>query len=141
MEKAKQPGGCTCHSCGQHVQIYKRGITSAMAKNLVDLIIASKANNGYVHYKMIQNSHDMAKLEYWGLIMRKPRSENDPESKKSSGYWKPTTKGIWFAKGRIKVPSKCFVYNNAPQGFSVEECVIQDCVKNKFNYKELMEGA
>lgn len=139
FEQAKKEG-CHCPLCGQYAQVYSRKISSAMAKNIIDLYkLYNSTPFGveFFHYKEISNSHDMAKLEHWGLIERKPHVEGE---KKSTGYWSITSKGIAFVDEGLEVLSKVFLYNNKVEGFSEETRSIQDCLGSKFNYTELMEG-
>ncbi len=81
---------------------------------------------------------DWAKLgNLWGLIVSK---KNEDETKKCSGIWRPTQKGLDFAHGRITVPRRVLEYREVVYAVSEEQTTVQQALGDPFNYKELMEG-
>jgi len=111
-----------------------------MAKWLIKLARAAVLSpEGWVHTTEIASKGgDYAKLKFWGLIEQKPH-EDDP-SKKDSGFWKPTSKGVEFVQARCNVPRVALVYNGKLIKFENdnETVSIIDCLGKKFDYRELM---
>ena len=78
-----------------------------------------------------------------GLLTRGQRRDlerdlND-DTKRASGYWKPTRFGIDFVHGRAKIPSRGYFYNRECLGLDKSKLVtIQDVLRKKFDYSELI---
>lgn len=130
--------GCTC-VCTNHVQLYRRPITSAMAYGLI-LFYRHDTTREFIHaedfFKGVANlpssiRGDFSKLRFWGLIQA--NSENE-------GWYKVTFSGMAFVLGRIKVQSHVKLFNNKKYGMDGEEIDIHGCLKNKFDYNLLMQG-
>lgn len=142
MEKAKD-GGTTCPCCGQRVQVYRRKITSMMARQLIEMYRLTRNGKHWVHTKDMvlggSSSGDFAKLKFWGLIEPMPHNPGD-KGKKTSGYWKITQKGWKFVQGTTEVPKYSFVFNDELQSISDEYTDIRKCLDDKFDYAELMRG-
>jgi hypothetical protein len=88
--------------------------------------------------KWLTSSNQHTTLRWWDLIERLP---NDDPAKKHSGVWRPTQKGIDFARGVIQVPSYVIHYNNEVLRWSDEETTIQESLGKKFDYSETMASA
>lgn len=129
--------GISCPCCGQFVKQYKRKLNSVMARGLIKLV---NLERGFHHVgKILINttgSGDFSKLKYWGLIEEK---ENFDKTKKASGFWKITEKGVRFAKGEIYLPKYVNIYNTNFLGFSKDKTDIVESLGNKFNYNELIK--
>jgi len=123
--------GIVCPCCKQFVKRYKRALNSGMAADLIRLYIMG---SGYNNFRKFAKTGDYAKLKYWGLIKPMPNRTN----LKSSGFWRITEKGKLFVKSEIMVEKEVFLYDGIEVGYSDEVIRIQDALKNKFNYKELM---
>lgn len=145
VEEAKQElrdnweNGANCECCGQFVKLYRRKLSSSMARTLINMYNA-KADFNWVHrnnFKAVSN--DYSYLRYWGLIQEKKLEYNS--EKKNSGYWGITNKGREFVKGNSRVPSHIRLFNQKFYGFEGKEVTITDCLGSKFNYNELMEGS
>ena len=80
---------------------------------------------------------DYAKLRHWGLIVQ---ATNKDISKRASGFWKPTKKGIDFINELCTVPKSIWTYNKELLGFSDGDINIREALGNKFDYTELMKG-
>ena len=74
-------------------------------------------------------------LPLWGLAISK---DNEDETKKNSGFWKPTSRGIEFAKGKLTVPAVVVVFANMGQGFEGEQIDVRQALGESFDYGELM---
>ena len=134
--------GTECPCCNQFVKLYKRKITSSMARCLINLVQKFDKTKDYVWYEDIFSvlriyGGDFSKLQYWGLIENKPKDE-DGKDTRSSGFWKPTLQGIQFVIGTLKVPKYALVYNNKVQGFSPNKESVEDALGSKYSYNEVM---
>ncbi|MEE9384336.1 MAG: hypothetical protein V3V08_13110 [Nannocystaceae bacterium] len=78
---------------------------------------------------------DLGKLKHWGLVEQMP---NINEDKKTSGYWRITSKGIAFARGQIMVPKYAMLYLDDVVEFSQERIYLADALPEWFSYRELM---
>lgn len=136
--------GAICPCCAQVTKLYARSITSSMAHALI-LVYLSGAR-GYFHAEsFFKNSRcdkairgDFPKLKYFGLI--EPMEGKSDDGNPNTGYYKITEKGIKFTEMTDVAPKHVYIYNNKMYGFSEEMVNIQSCLKNKFNYNELMFG-
>ena len=130
--------GISCPCCGQFVKQYKRKLNSVMARGLINLLVLDR---DFQHVsKLLVNttgSGDFSKLKYWGMIEEK---ENFDKTKKASGYWRITEKGIQFAKGKLYVPKCVNIFNTNLLGFSDDLTTIQESLGQEFNYNELMKN-
>lgn len=126
--------GTTCPCCGQFVKLYRRKLTSDMARFVC---ILSKYRPGrWVNIRKIDvRGGDYAKLVYWGLAEQR---ENADESKKDSGIWRLTERGYEFAARKTKVRSHAFVFNGKCEGMTGGKVSIKDALGEKFDYAELM---
>jgi len=87
--------------------------------------------------RFVIKSNEIGKLQHWGLVEQRPSEDT---SQKTSGIWRPTEKGIDFARRKIQVSSHVFLYNNIVRDWSDEMVGIDKALGSKFNYSELMES-
>lgn len=130
--------GCTCPACGQFVKIYRRTITSAMAKALILFYkyfrthpyTESIHSEGYL--KRCRTScatrGDVGKLVYWGFLQKA----------KKSGHYHWTAKAQRFVLGMDSVQKTAIVYNGVVDRLEGPEITIKEALKAKFSYSELM---
>lgn len=138
--------GTTCPCCHQHVKMYKRVLNSSMAYGLIIMWKLHKEKGPSTYLKMneeiaklgIPSSNiEYPKLKYWGFVEEMP---NDDDSKRTSGLWRMTSKGINFVNGITKVPSHVKVYNQLTYGFVGDYINIKQALRNKYDYYELMNN-
>jgi hypothetical protein len=128
--------GLHCPCCGQYAKRYKRNINSQMAQWLIWLVQQSR-DDAWVDVKEADlRGGDYAKLQHWNLVER--RVNEDPE-KRTSGLWRPTPKGVQFAKGEISLPQYVLLYNNEVLGHTGNLIGIRAALGTKFDYDELMQ--
>lgn len=136
--------GTTCPCCDQYVRLYKRKLNANMAEFLCSLVrnyqvkhlIADYDEDVWIHFKECKfTGLDYAYLALWGLMETK--ANLDP-AKKGSGLWRPTQKGIDFARGKVSVPSHVHIYNNVVMGWSDTTVSIREAFDRYFDYAELM---
>lgn len=144
--------GAKCPCCNQFVKLYKRKLTSSMAYALA-LINKYHKQSHYGEFFHVENylkslpniassiRGDFPKLRYWNLIEQKTEIafyRGRQEIKPVPGYYRITPQGIQFINGMAKVQRIAKLYNNDFYGFAGPEITIQDAIKDKFDYKELM---
>ena len=139
-----QEEGCHCPLCGQFVKVYKRKITSTMARQLLQFYKLTLRGKQWIHTREAvfdgsSGAGDFAKLSYWGLIEARPHEPGN-EGKKTSGYWRITERGVQFCLGQMKVPLHAYVYNHKVLEFSPESTDITEALTEKFDYRELMDS-
>lgn len=131
--------GIHCAACTQYVRKRhsKLGASSAYA-----LIRLFNLTGDYHHVREfaegregIRRSSQWAELLHWGLI---DEAANEDPTKKSSGMWRITLKGIQFVKGEITLPKYIWLFNANFMGFDGEQIDIVAALGNKFDYQELM---
>ena len=88
----------------QFAKIYKRKLNSGMAASLVWLVRTYLEKQNWIYVwkiapKFILRSAEIGKLAHWELAIQKTNEDDD--SKRTSGLWKPTEKGIKFVRRRI----------------------------------------
>jgi hypothetical protein len=136
--------GVECECCGQYSKRYRRKLNSGMARVLVWLVReCSKLNGGWVNVAesaptFVRRSNEVSRLVWWGLVEERPNDE-DP-TRRSSGIWRPTRRGIAFANGNASVQERVVLYNNRCEGFEGDLITIRDALGSKFDYDELMRA-
>ena len=130
-------GHCPC--CDRWGKVYARTLNETMARSMVWLAHNS-ADGSWVDVpktapRWLVQSNQLPTLRWWGLVERMG-NEDDP-TKKHSGLWRATQKGIEFANNQIKVPKKVFTYNAEVEAFGEDMVSISDCTEH-FNYSEVM---
>jgi len=142
---AGQPTSCPC--CDRVTKIYKRHLHHSTCRTLIDIYKLSAAykqnlysDHEWVHVSQLKIvSQDFHIAKHWFLIEQKPK-EPDNKRKKTSGYWRITEKGRAFICGEISIPEWVHTYNKQVLGFTGDPVSMQDCLGEKFDYKQLMEG-
>lgn len=132
--------GKKCPCCGRYAQIYYRGISKTVAKQLATLWALQQTPESYVHAsKLVLGSSgagDLTKAKYFGLIEEKPHTPNE---KKTSGLWRLTPKGVDFIRGRVAIPRRVAIYNDEVLGYSDKTMMFHEALGEPFNYKAMME--
>jgi len=132
-----QEKNCPC--CGRFAKVYKRRVHKTVALALLRLHKLGGASD-YIHVKDfmgdVTGTGDIAKAAYWDLIV--PMQNND-ETKRTSGFWLLTGKGVSFVKGELGIREYAIVYDGRVIDFKGKTVYINDCIGAEFNYAELME--
>lgn len=135
--------GRRCPVCNQTVKMMRKNIDSSMAYYLIKLYRITHDNplQSWFHVsKDIKVSYEVggrfAKLRFWGLIEEKPKDITD--DKRTSGMWRISEKGKLFVEGGCTVKKYVKLYNMRFYGFDGDEQNIEQVIKNKFSYNELM---
>lgn len=140
--------GTPCPCCFQYVKMYRRKITTVMARTLIRLVVLNrdKPDQEYFHVRDIvkgissTGTNDFSKLLHWKLIKPKPQEKEEDEEirGRTNGMWKITEKGILFAMNNMELAKYVFIYNKKVYGFSNEKINIVTALTQKFDYDELM---
>jgi hypothetical protein len=136
--RAKADEGTTCPLCEQTVKVYRRKITSTMARSLIEMYRA--AGKDWAHLPTVISSQraDEGKLAYWGLLEEEKVRRPDGGR---AGYWRVTDLGELFIQGNLAVPKYARVYNGRCLSLvTTEKVTIKDALGTKFDYAELMAG-
>lgn len=135
---------CKCPHCGLecgHASIeYHRSYNSNMA---LAIILLMKENTfDYVHLEnlILSKGHkrcgDFSYLVHYGQIQKKEGKREDGSNK--NGMYRITSAGIMFAEGKTYVHKKFIMRDGIFYGFTGGMINIQDALKTKFNYSELI---
>lgn len=132
-----------CPHCGRPMKIYRRCLSTFMAKSLIRLYGLHKGNLGVKKFHILdinahQNGGEFAQLRFWGLTQD---AENKAATKRCSGWWALTDEGTAFAERRLLVPAHILLGQKAKLlGFSGPMVDARECLEksNRFNYEELM---
>ena len=135
--------GMRCPCCGQLAKKYKRHLNWSMARALIWLVRASPhREDGWVDLadapKFVHESRELAKLAHWKLIEEKPAASK--RGARCPGIWRPTARGIRFAKAEIALSSWVMLYDNRILEFSKKPITIIKALGKKFNFDELWRG-
>ena len=133
-DKAERSGGI-CPVCNRFTKVYRRQITSSMARFLIEFWKEWQDFDYHHVAKNYRRCGDYAKLHYWGLM--EPRGDR-PDAKKTSGYWRITPDGLDFIRGDFIVPRFARVYDGHVLGYDGQDFTISDALGEGFNYEELM---
>lgn len=134
--------GTTCPCCGQYVKSYRRALNAPMCQFLIWLVLAWQKDERWYDFReapLIQSRRgggDFPKLVLWGLI---ETVHGTPNGKRTSGLYRPTTKGVAFVHGHLTVPSHVVLYDNKVQGWSDKNVDIVQALGKHFDYQTLMQ--
>ena len=135
--KDNREDGCTCPCCGQKAKVWKKTIISTSAADLIRLVNMYQGTAlHYDQFATVKKDRNFSQLVLRGLIKAE---DNDDSSKRSSGMWHPTERGIRFARGEIRIQKYVLTYNNKKIGVEGAYVRIEDVLGKKFNYEELID--
>lgn len=126
-----------CPMCDTYHKVYKRNVTSTMARELIAFYRVNRNRFGHIT-GINSRGGDFAKLRLWGLIEQAPDSYAMPIGGKSNSYWRVTAYGYNFINGHTSIKKYKHVLNGTVVGDSGDHLTIHDCLGNRFNYDELM---
>lgn len=134
----RREAGCECPACGQRVQLYRRHISGAMARNLI--LAHRRHGTGWFEVGAVIDGHpgDFAKLRYWRLIEPRPGVRDDGSHR--TGWWRLTPLGTGFVADTARVPRSALIYNGVCEALADEPVGIRDVLGSRFRYDDLMAG-
>ena len=129
-------GGVACPACTQMVKLYRRKITSPMARGLIKQYRV--AGREYAHSASVarEETHEFSQLAWWGLVEEHDGRRDDGGR---AGWWRISDLGESFVRGEVAVPKYVYVYNKQVHLRDPRRKVyIRDALGTKFDYAELM---
>ena len=145
--------GVCCPLCTQMVKLYRRKLSSQMARALLliyrhfaaDARLARDPNywldvNDFLLQCGVNSGEaNVALLRHWNLLERKPERQGDGNR---AGLYRMTELGCRFARGAVAVPKDVFLFNDRlyEPVEAVERITIKEALGSKFNYEELTAG-
>jgi hypothetical protein len=128
-----------CPYCERPICAYRRSITAAMAAALIAVhrrgqgawVYMPEFKMGFKHVKLraALAGGDVSKLRFWGLL--------EPDEKRV-GYYRITQAGNLFCLDQTRLPKIADVRLNKLLGLHGDLVGIQDALRQKFDYPELM---
>lgn len=134
----------SCPCCGQFAKVYKRKITTAMARVLIEMYRRGGEHRDWVSLPTICNDlrigsrGDQSATTRWRLIERRPGQRDD--GAKSTGWYRLTPLGVDFVRGVAKVPKYVRVYDNRVLETLGTQVSIRNALGVRFDYSDLMAG-
>lgn len=130
--------GAECPCCEQYAKVYRRKLTSSIARVLISMWRNNR--NGWVYLPAIRSAgQDEVIARFWYLIERDDTVRED--GSKRTGWWRLTDLGVGFIHNEVKLPKYARIYNNRLLNLDPTETVsIVDVLGAKFDYGELMAG-
>lgn len=131
--------GATCPCCTQYAKVYRRKITSLIARTLIAMHNA--AGDDWVHVPSLvgHQGGDGAKARYWGLTEEAEGTRDDGSHR--VGWWRLTPLGTAFVLGQARVPKYVRTYDGRLLSVVDGERIdIFDALGNRFDYRELMQS-
>jgi len=137
----KSDGG-HCPVCDRWGKLYKRGITAAMARQLIWLCLQNPREDGWIDVQRtapdwMLRSPQLGTLRHWYMVEPAPVSG---VKSRTAGLWKPTPVGLAFAYKTLDAPKYKYIYNDTVYDSEGPNVNIEDCIGEHFNYDELMKA-
>ena len=130
--------GCRCPCCTQFAKVYRRKIHASMARVLIAMYRAVPAGEWVYLPDVPQKSRDATGMAWWGLIEEEIELLRDDGGR--AGWWRVTELGRRFVRYEIAVRKYALVYDGRRLKLDGEAVTIVDCLGDKFDYRELMDG-
>lgn len=136
--------GIYCPCCDQLAKVYHRKINATMARWLIALHKRHQAEPRWYRIRepwslrILGGTGDAAKLQYWGLI--EEDENDDPETKRTSGRWRPTSRGDAWVRNELSVDRITHVYNATVLGSEGPPWTVVNALGKRFRYADLMNN-
>lgn len=146
--KAGRHKGITCPVCERVCKVHRRPLNRTMALGLVSLVNVHRARGRPIHVSEIPLGDgdvrtaggEFSKLAVWRLIQDEETGDGD-EKKRTSGRWVPTSRGVSFVLGRLKVPRWVEQYRGEAICFAAEEVSIDEVLEDeRFDWRKVRDA-
>lgn len=139
LREQAQAEGAKCPCCTQFTRVYRRIITSAMARGLIAMWRDSPTDWFHMPTVLGHLAGDHAKLRYWGLIEEETVRRVDGGR---AGWWRITEQGARFVKRAALVPRHALVFDGQLMRLDATDghVSIADALGERFDYGALMAG-
>lgn len=136
--RARLSEGAKCPCCTRLVKVYKRSVTSTMAYKLI--LIYRTHGTGWFHMPTALSelgigSRDESFLRMFGLIEEAVEKRDDGGR---PGWWRITDDGVGFVLRRTRIPKYAQVFKGEALTFTGGFVGIEESLRNRFDYRELM---
>lgn len=136
--RANLDEGARCPVCTQFARVYRRKITSPMARGLIKQFRLVGEEYAHSATLVASETHEFSQLAWWGLIEEMPERREDGGR---AGWWRITPRGRWFVLNSGSLPKYACIYDGRVLRLDEdEEASIVDALGTKFDYRELMAG-
>lgn len=146
VKSSRTKRSTVCPCCTRKLTTWKQSIHSREALELCVLVRHWEKTKEPLHYEKFKVARDadtsrqvgpFYQMRHWGLVI--PGENTDP-SKKGSGYWIPTEKGIAFVKGEISLTKFCITFKNRPVAWFGDKITIHEALNRHFDFQAFMRG-
>lgn len=140
--------GVVCPCCDRLAKAYRRKVTGNMAKFLIWLVRSYERDPKWYNraeapvMNHISGGPDYGKLRYWDLVTPCPNLAEFPAEynprlpARRSGWWRPTSTGIHFARHNLALPKYAIVWHDTVLGYEGEDVLISECLPEYFDFWE-----
>ncbi|UJE15700.1 hypothetical protein SEA_LIGMA_45 [Gordonia phage Ligma] len=131
--------GAPCPCCEQNVKVYRRKITSPMARGLLRQYREVGRRPAHSASLVKAETHEFSQLAWWNLITEEPGRREDGGR---AGWWSITPAGEQFALGHTRLPKYAHIYDGRVLDLDEggETVDIHDALGARFHYGDLMAG-
>ena len=134
-----------CPCCTQFAKVYRRALTSAPARVLIELHRRDQGG-AYLFLPTILDTMTGTPHQggygtlghHWGLLEPQPGEREDGSWR--VGWWRLTDRGRAFVLGRRTVPKYARIYDGRCLGLDGPDWTIVQALGKRFDYRELMDG-
>lgn len=136
--------GMYCRGCNKWGKVNSVSLTGPLVATLAFLYRRTVPRGEFVHVpssgrRVELNKNNVGKLALWSFA---ETARNGDETKKSSGMWRITERGVQFFRGGLRVYWKAWTYNDAVVAFDASKLVdvVDASVRGqkKFDYAAAM---
>lgn len=127
----------TCPCCDQLVKLYKMTMPIGAVADIKEYVLRNETSD-WIHINDLRTRSqggEIARLRHWGLVEEMP---NYDASKRTAGMWRVTLKGRDFVTGKSMCNKYAKLYNQTFYGFDGDMVTVDDVLKDRFNFAELM---
>ena len=137
LETRMYDEGAECPCCTQMVKVYRRKITASIAAVLIRMYREYRMK--WVYLPSIRSAgQDEVIARHWGLIERD--DDIRPDGSRRTGWWRLTMTGTRFVRGEDTIIKYAVLYDNRCLEHEGDQVTISDCLGERFDYRELMDG-
>ena len=131
--------GVTCPCCSQLYKVWRKKPISTAVAALCRLVSLQQQRDTFYHlddFNVVTKDRNFNQLINWNLMQP---MQSEERTKRSSGFWKATEKGVQFVQDKIQIPKYVFTLDNKVIGYSDQQINIYQALSNKFAYQELFK--
>lgn len=127
--------GHPCPCCTLFAKVYKHKCDSAMSRTLIRMYRAGAIDEAIHVPSLPGDNHKVSQCSWWALVEEEKVRRPDGGR---AGYWHLTERGVAFVLKQSTITKYARIFDARVLGYQGEQVSIEDCLGNKFNYRELM---